>query len=300
MTPIFTRSINSEDIVYSNQESLRAHVEFLTDSTQDRSHENIERLNEVASYIYDDFRSSGCDSIEYQTFEVEGSEYKNVICEFSGESEELIVVWAHYDVQHFAWADDNASGTAGLLELAALLWNQKPNLKNPLQLVAYTLEEMPHFRTANMWSYKHAEMLKQKGSEVKYMISLEMIGYFTEEQVQKYPVPFMDLLYPKEWNFIALVWVMWKSWHLKDIKKSMKWVMQTDLYTMKAPSFVSWIDLSDHRNYWIFDYEAYILTDTSFFRNPNYHKVTDTINTLNFEKMSDVVNGVYRVVSEER
>jgi hypothetical protein len=41
-------------------------------------------------------------------------------------------------------------------------------------------------------------MLKQKGSEVKYMISLEMIGYFTEEQVQKYPVPFMDLLYPKE------------------------------------------------------------------------------------------------------
>jgi predicted PurR-regulated permease PerM len=92
MTPIFTRSINSEDIVYSNQESLRAHVEFLTDSTQDRSHENIERLNEVASYIYDDFRSSGCDSIEYQTFEVEGSEYKNVICEFSGESEELIVV----------------------------------------------------------------------------------------------------------------------------------------------------------------------------------------------------------------
>jgi hypothetical protein len=127
-----------------------------------------------------------------------------------------------------------------------------------------------------------------------------MIGYFTEEQVQKYPVPFMDLLYPKEWNFIALVWVMWKSWHLKDIKKSMKWVMQTDLYTMKAPSFVSWIDLSDHRNYWIFDYEAYILTDTSFFRNPNYHKVTDTINTLNFEKMSDVVNGVYRVVSEER
>ncbi|MGB1241600.1 MAG: M28 family peptidase, partial [Chitinophagales bacterium] len=58
------------------------------------------------------------------------------------------------------------------------------------------------------------------------------------------------------------------------------------------PSDASFGGMSDHRNYWKHGYNAVMITDTAFFRNPHYHKVTDTIDTLNFEKMAEVVKGV--------
>jgi hypothetical protein len=51
--------------------------------------------------------------------------------------------------------------------------------------------------------------------------------------------------------------------------------------------------LSDHRNYWKYNYPAVMINDTSFLRNPHYHKKTDTIDTLDFKKMAEVVKGVY-------
>jgi len=40
-----------------------------------------------------------------------------------------------------------------------------------------------------------------------------------------------------------------------------------------------------------------MITDTSFFRNRNYHLETDTIDTLDFEQMAEVVNGLYNALS---
>jgi hypothetical protein len=62
--------------------------------------------------------------------------------------------------------------------------------------------------------------------------------------------------------------------------------------TLKAPSFVTGVDFSDHLNYWKFGYAAVMITDTAFFRNHNYHEETDTMDTLDFNKMREVVNGV--------
>ncbi len=63
--------------------------------------------------------------------------------------------------------------------------------------------------------------------------------------------------------------------------------------TLKAPSFLTGVDFSDHMNYWKFNYDAIMITDTSFYRNQNYHSATDTIDTLDFERMAEVVRGVY-------
>src|SRR5205085_2599553 len=75
-------------------------------------------------------------------------------------------------------ADDNASGIAGLIELAELLG--KTELPIQLELVAYTLEEPPFFRSPVMGSAIHAQSLKQQGVPVRAMFALEMIGYFSD------------------------------------------------------------------------------------------------------------------------
>jgi hypothetical protein len=56
------------------------------------------------------------------------------------------------------------------------------------------------------------------------------------------------------------------------------------------------ITFSDHASYWDEGFPAVMINNTSFYRNPNYHEVTDTIDTLDFDKMSEVVKGVYQAV----
>ena len=66
-----------------------------------------------------------------------------------------------------------------------------------------------------------------------------------------------------------------------------------DVQSLSAPSSLTGIDFSNHLNYWKYGFKAVMITDTSFYRNRNYHYITDTIKTLDFDKMAEVVRGVY-------
>ncbi|MBI1836627.1 MAG: hypothetical protein HYR91_05115 [Flavobacteriia bacterium] len=59
-----------------------------------------------------------------------------------------------------------------------------------------------------------------------------------------------------------------------------------------GPSSLPGIDYSDHLNYWKFGFNALMITDTSFYRNKNYHEHTDTIDTLDIYRMAKVIDGV--------
>ncbi|MCP4522953.1 MAG: M20/M25/M40 family metallo-hydrolase, partial [Candidatus Gracilibacteria bacterium] len=220
---------NNNSIVVS-ETALYNHVDFLTKGDIQRDSENIERLNEVSEYIYDHFEANSCDTVKYQTFPVNNKEYKNVICIIEGTLPSKIVLGAHYDVdgrhhykehsdQILRGADDNASGVAGLLELSKLLGENKPNLEHTIELVAYTLEEMPHFNKKSMGSYIHAQDIFSKNEPVEFMISLEMIGYFSPEKIQKFPIGFLKYIYPETGDFIALVAKI-EQRGVKQIKKS--------------------------------------------------------------------------------
>ena len=120
-----------------------------------------------------------------------------------------------------------------------------------------------------------------------------MIGYFTDvPKSQEYPLSLMKLVYPTTGNFIGIVGNFSSSKLVKHVKTHMK-VTNIDVESLVSPSLLPGVDFSDHLNYWAFDYKAVMVTDTSFYRNPNYHKKTDTIDTLNFEKIGEVVKGVY-------
>ena len=101
----------------------------------------------------------------------------------------------------------------------------------------------------------------------------------------------MKLYYPSKGNFIAVVGNMSSGDLVRHIKACLS-KTSIDVRSLKAPSWITGVDFSDHRNYWKFGYKAVMITDTAFFRNPNYHKETDTIETLNFEKMGEVVKGL--------
>ena len=209
-----------------------------------------------------------------------------------------LVVGAHYDVYgENPGADDNASGTAGLLELARLLKSQNPDLKYRVDLVAYTLEEPPFFRTEFMGSAVHAKSLFDAGIKVKGMISMDMIGYFSDApKSQDYPLGLLKLFYPAVGNYIAVVGNLGNVGMVRKVKKEMKKAAALKVRSINAPASLPGIDFSDHRNYWKYDFDAVMITNTAFYRNKNYHEPTDTPETLNYEKMAEVVKGIYGAV----
>lgn len=277
-----------------NKERLIKDVKFLTSTPLPRNSDNLSALNLAAEYIKDQFKEIGLEPVE-QIFQAEGKTYKNIICSVGPENGARIILGAHYDVcGNQPGADDNASGVAGLLEIARLLSSQKPLLKYRIDLVAYTLEEPPFFRTNLMGSAVHAKSLFDNSIQVKAMICLEMIGYFSDKpNSQGFPLGILKLFYPTTGNFITVVGKLGKQKLARQVKRAMKQGSSITVKSINAPAAIPGIDFSDHRNYWKYNYDAVMITNTSFYRNHNYHQVTDTIETLDFDKMAEVVKGVY-------
>lgn len=276
--------------------ALKAHVETLSQRLVPRDDEHPEILQRAAEYIAQQFQSAGA-AVKEQEFKVHGNSYKNVVVEFGPESSEVIVVGAHYDTAgEQPGADDNASGVAGLIELGRLL--VKIPLRSKMILAAYALEEPPHFRTENMGSAVHARSLRARGLAVKLMISLEMIGYFSDEpNSQGFPMPLLRLFYPSRGNFILVVDRLFSN-RARELKKAMSAASDLPVYSINAPAIIPGVDFSDHLSFWNEGYPAVMVTDTSFYRNPFYHSPLDTPDRLDYARMAKVVRGVLYYLRE--
>jgi len=277
--------------IVSDTAIIKKHMIAITKTKIYRTHKNIDQLNTVANYIFEVFNTYA-DSIYFQEYTVKGQIYKNVVCSFGIQNKERIIIGAHYDVcGNQEGADDNASGVVGLLELARLLKGVPLNYR--VDLVAYTLEEPPYFRTEYMGSYIHAKFLSDNKIPVAGMVSLEMIGYFKDEKKsQSYPIGFLSLFYGKRGNYITLVKKFGAGKFTRTFCRTFKSEKSISTKTFSGPKSLAGIDFSDHLNYWKFGYSACMLTDTAFYRNKNYHKSSDTLATLDLYRMSKVIDGV--------
>jgi len=293
--PTIARNKPSEMAVQPS--SLKAHVSVLSETYHPRSYQDLENLSRCADYIREHFAKTG-GHLTNQLYEASGAPYENVILMFPGASEARVVVGAHYD----AWgetpgADDNASGVAGLIELAHLL--SRAELEHTVELVAYCTEEPPFYGTDDMGSAQHAMRLREQGVEVQAMIALEMIGYFSDEKgSQEYPMGLLRLLYPSRGDYIAIVGNTRQRKLIRRVKGSMKGSTDLPVYSISIPSFVTGVDFSDHRNYWRAGYPAVMITDTAFYRNSMYHGAGDTADRLDYDRMSKVVVGIYEAVKD--
>lgn len=288
-------------VIYSTAQTsadtilIRQHLYKITQTEQFRNYKNVDELNRAADYIRSVFLQYA-DSVYVQEYAVDGTIYKNIIACYAMQHTKRVIVGAHYDVcDDQQGADDNASGTVGLLELARLLKGQ--SLSHRVDLVAYTLEEPPFFRTENMGSFIHARSMAEEKADVYGMISLEMIGYFSDKRKsQTYPIGLLSLFYGNRGNYITMVKKFGAGKFARMFAK--KYKAQHTIRTKKfsAPAALPGIDFSDHMNYWKFGYSALMITNTSFYRNKNYHEPTDTVETLDIPRMGKVIDGVYRTL----
>ena len=258
-----------------------------------RNYKNPEVLNLTAQYIKSVLSKSGYDVIE-QKFTVRGTEYKNLRVFYGDKNFPRLVVGAHYDVHgDQQGADDNGSAVTGLILLSELLQQNKPEIPYHIEMVFYTLEEPPFFRSEFMGSYIHAKSIHDEKINLIGMICLEMIGFYSEDpHSQNYPAGILKWFYPDKGNFIGVVGNFTSSSLVNHFAAKMK-LADIPVEKLKAPSFLTGVDFSDHLNYWKFGYKALMITDTSFYRNPNYHEPTDTIETINFIKLTETIKGVY-------
>jgi len=278
---------------------LKSHVVMLSETLPSRG--GFEKnLNPTVEWIEQQIQPFG--KSRRQSYQVNDETFYNILLDFgpplSAASDEIIIVGAHYDTAHsYPGADDNASGVAVLIELARLLYQNEKALTSRIQLAFYSLEEPPYFRTEKMGSYIHASRLKEKQQKLKMMIALDMVGYFSDEKnSQNFPIPFMDKFYSDRGNFIAVVGNLNNMLTTRKVKKGMISATELPVYSINAPTLIQGIDFSDHLNFWHFGYPAVLITDTSFMRNTAYHTKQDTADRLDYEKMAEVVKGLFQAL----
>jgi hypothetical protein len=274
---------------------MKEDVRVLTHTEKPRNYQNKSSLRETTDYIKKVFNENS-DQVTVHTFETaEGNTYENITASFGPEDGERVLIGAHYDVYGpFPGADDNASGVAAILEMSRLLQKEDKELKHRIDLVAFALEEPPFFATPDMGSAHYAELMSKQNVKIKLMVALDMIGYYSSSpDSQKRPFP-LQALYPSTGDFISLVGNLGQRQETKRVKKLMLEADPTlKVETVNAPAQIPGIDFSDHKNFWKHNYPAIMMTDTAFYRNPNYHSATDTIETLDFHTMTKVVHGLY-------
>lgn len=247
----------------------------------------------VRQYIQQQFAQ--WNTVETHEFIVRGKIHRNLILNLPSNSAKKlppILIGAHYDaVPGTPGADDNATGVAGLLELARAFAAKPP--KYPIRLVAFDMEEY-----GLLGSTAYAGYLKQQKQPLKLMLSLEMLGYCNASpHSQSYPAG-LKYFYPDRGNFIALIGNLSTIPDLIHLSGTIR-QQGTPCEWLPVPNggkLVPQTRLSDHSPFWDRGYRALMVTDTAFLRNPHYHQPSDTLTTIDLDFLTGVCHGLIRAI----
>ena len=258
-------------------------------------------LRKAAHYLATQFTKSGW-STSGQLVSVWGKAYRNVVAIKNsdrgrrGEALPPLLIGAHYDtVSGSPGADDNASGLVVLLEVALRLRAQP--LVRPVWLVAFCLEEQDR-----LGSQAFASRLKAERCELAGAIILECVGFASSEAGTQQIPPGVPIAVPTQGDFLAIV----GNEASRSLVRQLEQDAQRHAAKLKTLSLVvpgrgeamPHTRRSDHASFWDTGYPAVVLTDTANFRNPHYHRETDTGDTLNLEFLSDVATTVTATVMQ--
>jgi Zn-dependent M28 family amino/carboxypeptidase len=277
-------------------EQLRQHVDRLAGLIGPRHLGIPGRVAAAATLIERELTGMGYE-VARQSYRVEGHEVSNLVATLAGTSraDEILVVGAHYDTERDTpGADDNASAVAVLLEVARLLRSATP--QRSVRFIAFPCEEPPHFLTGEMGSQVYARHCRARDERIIGMLSLEMLGFYSSAPgSQKLPPTIpgcMSWMFPKTADFLAAVGNL-RSWKLLwRFRRGFKKAVPFPLFSICLPELVHEIRLSDNSSFWDQGYPALMVTDTSFLRNPHYHRPSDTPETLDYDRMGQVTLGV--------
>jgi Zn-dependent M28 family amino/carboxypeptidase len=267
---------------------------------------NPSGLVRAGHFIEDYWNQLGL-KVKRQTYSAGSAECFNIEAvsnSFSGNQSPHLIIGAHYDsALGTPGADDNLSALAILLESSRLLSEGESGLEK-VRFVAFTNEEPPHFLNDTMGSCVHARACATLGDNVRGMLCLESLGYYSHKPgSQELPEGFEELIRGSRnrtfevdttiGNFLALV----------GDDKSVDFL--DAFYTAFAPSFpiptipviAPEMRMSDQFPYWDVGIPALMLTDTALFRNPNYHRASDLPETLDYTAMAFITKRLTASIS---
>jgi Zn-dependent M28 family amino/carboxypeptidase len=273
--------------------ALRRHVEALAVDIGPRTPFTGDSLERAAAYIQSALVEAG-HSVTEQTYQYRDRRVTNLIGRSAAAagSSDFYVVGAHYDtVPTTPGADDNASAVAVMLELARCA--SQAQLKVPILFVAFTLEEPPAHLTRHQGSRVFVRQCRSSSDGVLGALILEMVGYTSPRQ--HYPFVARWPGYPVQGDFIGIIG-NWRSRRFGHaVLRGFRDNRNLPVESLFLP-FDGWIlpstRLSDHASFWDAGWPALMVTDTAFFRNPHYHRPSDTIGTLDFAFMAELVTSL--------
>lgn len=280
-------------------ESLKKHVKVLATDIGSRSIQEPLMLGRARDYILHCFESMGM-TVRQQHYTAFGESAVNIVAHSprADLSSPLVLVGAHYDtVMGTPGADDNASAVAVMLETAQLLSSDPAYESSPVLFAAFSTEEPPAFNTEFMGSRVFVKSMENENIDVQKALILEMVGYYSEEPgSQQIPFTLKWLGFPDTGNFIAVVGNGSSRSLVREVANGIKssncGLPVQDLAVPGSGYVLPEIRLSDNASFWDAGIPAVMITDTSWFRNTSYHTVRDTANTLDYEKMSQLVMGL--------
>jgi hypothetical protein len=294
--------------IQATEARLREHIRKLTVDIGERSVRVPANLTRTAGYICGFYEGIGVEARQ-EPYRYEGFEIANVIAEVRSNPNPAnrILIGAHYDsVAGTVGADDNASAVAVQLETArqalALMGNRGLDLA--VVFASFALEEPPAYGTRYMGSRVYAEQARRRNEQIDAMICLEMVGYTCREPgCQSYPFPLMFFGYPKEGKFIGIVGNFASRGLTRNLFESFQKIQGLQAIKLTVP-FNGWImpavRLSDHASFWDEGYQAVMITDSAFFRNPHYHLPSDRMDTLDFRFMAELVHSLTAFLANQR
>lgn len=281
---------------------LEADVRRLAEDIGERNTGLPEALEEAAGYIEARFRELDLQTTSQGfTAGFEHAEVRNIeaIVPGSDPNAACLVIGAHYDSAHGTpGANDNASGVAALLEVAASL-AEIGTPRRTVRLVAFTNEEPPFFGGPEMGSWVYADGLARSGVPVMGMICLECLGYYSPEPGSQNEMP--ATLKPYYGNTIGNFVAFCGNPHSRDLTER---ALNAFRASCPFPSeglavpkeMLPGLDLSDHVSFWRAGMQAVMVTDTVYYRYSHYHAPTDTADGIAYPSFARVTAGLGQAV----
>jgi hypothetical protein len=292
-----------DDDQRSTAQRLEQDVTMLAGTIGERTFSRIDKLNEAADWLEAQLLSMGYTTtrqaypVSMRQFNVHDRMCYNIIAERPGQgrADEIIIIGAHYDsFIGSPGANDNASGVAALLELARRLATHQP--QRTLRFVCFTNEEPPMFQTEQMGSLVYAKRCHERGEDIVGMLSLETIGYYSDEpNSQQYPPP-VGAFYPSRGDFIGFVGNLRSRALLREVVGTFRDHAEFPSEGGALFGGIPGVGWSDHWAFWQMGYPGLMVTDTAPFRYPYYHLATDTPDKLDYERMARIVDGLEQIV----
>jgi hypothetical protein len=272
---------------------LRADVTMLATTFGER---NIgyhpDALERAATWVESRLQSATGHEVKREPYACDGQTVRNLYVDLPGQNapEEIVVIGAHYDsVAGSPGANDNASGVAAMLELAAR-FSKLPRART-IRFVAFVNEEPPHFQSPTMGSLVHANACRHRGEKVVGMIAFDTIGCFSDApDSQRYPVPGINLVLPTIGNFIGVVGDLDRRAFVDRVALAMKRGNRVPVEGSALPGGLPGVGWSDHWSFWQNGYDAAMVTDTAPFRYAHYHQKTDTPDKIDYKRLAAVVD----------